>query len=95
MLRISRLPAFMIPESRFTWRITFGHQTLFAHHCENVLQLLLELFDTTDEFLQMQMTLVVDHLSLVEDAAHVALELLVIMDFAIAELHNGLCGNLL
>lgn len=38
----------------------------------------------------MQMTLVVDHFGLVEDAAHVALELLVVVDLAVAELHDGL-----
>lgn len=36
MLRVSRLPAFVIPERRFARRIANGHQTLFAHHHEDV-----------------------------------------------------------
>lgn len=90
MFRVSRLPALVIPESSLTRRIAHRHQTLTAHYCEHLLQLTLELLNSAHELFQMQMTFVVDHLGFVENAAHVALQVFVVMNFTIAELNDGL-----
>lgn len=91
MLRIGRLPAFVIPESRFAMRVAFGAQTLLAHGVRDRLHLGVKLLDAGGQFFQMQMSLIVDHLCLMEYAAHVALELFVLVDFAVAELFDRIC----
>lgn len=90
MLRVSSFPAFVEPECSFAMCVALGLQTLFAHSHRDLLHLRVELFNTGGKFLQMQMSLVVDHLCLVEDTGHVALQLVVLVDFAVTEFDDGL-----
>lgn len=90
MLRIGRLPALMIPECRLAWCITLGLQAFLAHIGCNCLDLFIELLDAGGQFFQVQMSLTVDQIRLLEHATHVALEFVIFVNFTVAKLLNGL-----
>lgn len=91
MLRVGHLPALVIPKGRLARSVALRLQALFAHVGGNRLCLGVKLLNTGCQFLQMQMPLIVHHFRLLENAAHVALQLFVIVNLAVAELQDGLC----
>lgn len=90
VLRVSRLPALVQPEGLLALVIAFRVQALLTHLQCNILhgsgEHVMELF-------QVHLSVVVQYVGLVEDAVHVALEILVLVDLTVAELLDGLCDR--
>lgn len=91
VLRVGRLPALVVPESRLARSVALRRQALLAHIGGDRLYLCVELFHANSQLLQMQMAFIVHHLSLAEHACHIALQLVVLVNFFVAKLLDGLC----
>jgi len=88
--RISLLPALMEPPGLVAKSVAIRmHASLGGLH-----QYVPQLFSwyRVEQLLHVDITFVVDHLELVEEAVHVAFKGLVLVYLAIAELLDGLCG---
>lgn len=89
MDRISLLPALVEPPGFVAQGVALRMNASLGSLHHNVPQLFSR--NGVQDLLHVDIPIVVDHLELVEEAVHIALEGLVLMNLPIAELLDGLC----
>lgn len=78
----------MQPERTLAFGIALGVETPFTHVYRNVVH---RVGQTVEQLLEMHLPVLVQHVCLVEHTVHIALELLIFVHLAVAELLNCLC----
>lgn len=87
---IMALPALMEIECLLACIRALRMNTFVQHILGNISDFLVPFVDVRMNFLQMHIAILIDDIGLLEDTVHVALELFIFVNIAVAELCNGI-----